>query len=150
LTATSTLLSTTNLESQHKNNMGSLVSDRCADLKAISLVKLLAGDSESAQDLVQACKGNGFFYLDFRHPSTSRCLQQVDELIGVGNAVFSLPLEEKEDYSTEKYLPSRLLGYALNKPTKSCTLLTPNTATNVLGVQSDLLRRRKMGMRAFR
>ena len=130
--------------------MGSIAADRCADLKAISLVKLLAGDSESAKDLVQACKDNGFFYLDFRGPSTSRSLEQVDELISVGNAVFSLPLEEKEAYSTEKYLPSRLLGYALNRMARSPTLLTSNTATNVLDAQSDRLRRRRTGTKAFR
>lgn len=130
--------------------MGSLPVDRCADLKAISLVKLLAGDSESTKDLVQACKENGFFYLDFGDPSTSRSLQQVDELIEVGSTVFSLPLEEKEAYSTEKYLPSRLLGYVSNKRTEPSIVLTPNTVTNVLDVQSDHLRRRRMDMKAFR
>jgi isopenicillin N synthase-like dioxygenase len=130
--------------------MGSIATDQCADLKAISLVKLLAGDSESAKDLVQACKGNGFFYLDFRDPSTARSLQQVDELIGVGNAVFSLPLEEKEAYSTEKYLPSRLLGYALNEGGRIVHSADPNAVTNALDVQSDRLRRRRMDMKAFR
>ena len=131
--------------------MGSIAADRCADLKAISLVKLLAGDSESAKDLVQACKENGFFYLDFRGPSTSRSLKQVDELINVGNAVFSLPLEEKEAYSTEKYLPSRLLGYASNKMTGLSTIaLTSNTVTSAPDVQSDHLRRRRMVMKVFR
>jgi isopenicillin N synthase-like dioxygenase len=130
--------------------MGSIAANQCAELKAISLVKLLAGDSESAKDLVQACKENGFFYLDFHGPSTSRSLQQVDELISVGNAVFSLPLEEKEAYSTEKYLPSRLLGYASNKTAGPSMVLTPNTVTNALDVQSDHLRRRRMVMKAFR
>lgn len=91
--------------------MGSLGSDQCADLRSISLVKLLADDPESVKDLVQACKEKGFFYLDFNSPTTSQSLRQVDELVDVGNAVFKLPLEEKEAYSTEKYLPSRLLGY---------------------------------------
>jgi hypothetical protein len=108
-------------------------------------------DSESAKDLVQACKENGFFYLVFRGPPTSRSLKQVDELISVGNAVFSLPLEEKEAYSTEKYLPSRLLGYASNKMTGLSTIvLTPNTVTSAPDVQSDHLRRRRMVMKVFR
>jgi isopenicillin N synthase-like dioxygenase len=130
--------------------MGSIAVDRCADLKAISLVKLLTGDQKSAKDLVQACKENGFFYLDFRDPSTSRSLQQVNELIDVGNAVFSLPLEEKEAYSTEKYLPSRLLGYASNDMTGPFAVLTSNTAINELDVQSGHLRRRRMDTKAFR
>lgn len=98
--------------------MGSIEADQCANLKSIALVKLLAGDAETAKALVQACKEKGFFYLDFRSASTSRALQQVDDLAVVGNDVFSLPLEEKEVYSTEKYLPSRLLGYAPTPPSR--------------------------------
>ena len=97
--------------------MGSIEIDQCADLKSIALDKLLAGDAETAKDLVQACKEKGFFYLDFRSSSTSRALRQADQLAVVGNEVFKLPLEEKETYSTEKYLPSRLLG-CVSKVTK--------------------------------
>ncbi|KAJ5403546.1 2OG-Fe(II) oxygenase family oxidoreductase [Penicillium cosmopolitanum] len=52
-----------------------------------------------------------FFYLDFRNASTLKTLEQVNELVSVGNSVFKLPIEEKEEYSTEKHLPSRLQGY---------------------------------------
>ena len=82
-----------------------------ADLKSICLASLLADDPSSTKDLVSACKIHGFFYLDLRDPSTSHTLQDVDDLAAVGKAVFRLPLDEKEEYSTEKYLPSRLLGY---------------------------------------
>lgn len=123
--------------------------DQCADLKSISLVKLLAGDGDSAKDLVQACKENGFFYLDFRNDSTSEPLQQVDELIEVGNAVFKLPLEEKEQYSTEKYLPSRLLGYVISDR-KHPAALTLRLDTNELVVRLDHSQRKRMDMRAFR
>ncbi|KAM3538906.1 hypothetical protein ARSEF1564_008174 [Beauveria bassiana] len=82
-----------------------------ADLQAISLAGLLEGDIDSVRDLVSACKGNGFFYLDVRHESTSDVLKLVDDISVIGKSVFKLPLEEKEIYSTEQYLPSRLLGY---------------------------------------
>ncbi|KID75019.1 2-oxoglutarate-dependent dioxygenase gloE [Metarhizium brunneum] len=91
--------------------MGSVESSKQADLKSISLAGLLAGNDDVVNDLVSACKENGFFYLDFRHESTCDILKLVDDLAAIGKSVFKLPLEEKEQYSTEKYLPSRLFGY---------------------------------------
>ncbi|TWU71817.1 hypothetical protein ED733_001403 [Metarhizium rileyi] len=91
--------------------MGSREPSKQADLKSISLADLLSGDPSTASDLVTACKQNGFFYLDFRHASTCDTLKHADELADIGKSVFSLCLEEKEQYSTEKYLPSRLFGY---------------------------------------
>ncbi|KID87374.1 Oxoglutarate/iron-dependent oxygenase [Metarhizium guizhouense ARSEF 977] len=91
--------------------MGSVKSSKQADLKSISLAGLLAGNDDVVNDLVSACKENGFFYLDFRHESTRDILKLVDDLAAIGKSVFKLPLEEKEQYSTEKYLPSRLFGY---------------------------------------
>lgn len=81
-----------------------------ADLKSISLAGLLEGNVDTVRDLVSSCKENGFFYLDFRDPSTCEILKVVDDLSAVGKSVFKLPLEEKEEYSTEKHLPSRLQG----------------------------------------
>ncbi|KAG6029816.1 hypothetical protein E4U41_000266 [Claviceps citrina] len=82
-----------------------------AQLQSISLAGLLAGEQLATHDLVEACKLNGFFYLDFRDRSTRHLLELVDELAVIGREVFALPLEEKEKYSTERHLPSRLLGY---------------------------------------
>lgn len=81
-----------------------------AELKSISLAGLLEGNTDIVNDLVSACKQNGFFYLDFRNASTCKTLKQVDQLSVIGNSVFELSLEEKEEYSTEKHLPSRLQG----------------------------------------
>ena len=91
--------------------MGSIESTKQTDLTSISLAGLLAGEVDTVNDLVQSCKENGFFYLDLRDASTCKTLKKADDLVGVGKSVFKLPLEEKEEYSTEKYLPSRLLGY---------------------------------------
>ncbi|KAM0352247.1 hypothetical protein ACHAO7_010909 [Fusarium culmorum] len=84
---------------------------KIANLKSVSLAGLLAGQADAIDDLVSSCKTYGFFYLDFQDPSTSGILKFVDQLAVIGKKVFKLPLEEKEEYSTEKYLPSRLLGY---------------------------------------
>jgi isopenicillin N synthase-like dioxygenase len=91
--------------------MDSLNESNRANLKSISLAALLAGKTDAVNDLVSACRENGFFYLDFRHQTTCSILEVVDGLAVVGNSVFNLPVEEKEQYSTENYLPSRLLGY---------------------------------------
>ncbi|KAK2612063.1 hypothetical protein QQS21_001912 [Conoideocrella luteorostrata] len=91
--------------------MGSIEPSKQADLKSISLAGLLAGSVDVVKDLLSACEENGFFYLDFRHESTCEILKLVDELAVIGKSIFKLPLEEKEQYSTEKYLPSRLFGY---------------------------------------
>ncbi|KAK2865223.1 hypothetical protein FQN49_003786 [Arthroderma sp. PD_2] len=82
-----------------------------AELKSVSLSGLLEENVETVNDLVSACKLNGFFYLDFRDASTCKTLKDVEDLVVVGNSVFKLSLEEKEEYSTEKHLPSRLQGY---------------------------------------
>lgn len=95
----------------HSSIMGSFEPCKQAHLSSISLAKLLAGNVDTVNDLLQACKGNGFFYLDFRHPSTCDILKHVDELAIIGKSFFKLSLEKKEEYSTEKYLPSRLFGY---------------------------------------
>lgn len=99
-------------------NMGSLEASKQAHLKSISLASLLAGTTEAVNNLVNACKENGFFYLDFRHPLTCNTLKHVDDLTVIGKSFFKLPLEEKEQYSTEKYLPSRLFGYAIFCPAR--------------------------------
>ena len=90
--------------------MGSIEPTNQTDLKSISLAGLLAGEVDTVDDLVQSCKEYGFFYLDLRDASTCGTLKKADDLVGVGRSVFNLPLKEKEEYSTEKYLPSRLLG----------------------------------------
>lgn len=87
-----------------------------ADLKSVSLAGLMTGNGDAVNDLVSSCQENGFFYLDLRHPSTNGTLKLVDSLIDVGKLLFKRPLEEKEKFSTEKHLPSRLLGYVFMTP----------------------------------
>ena len=128
--------------------MGSIEPTKQTDLKSISLAGLLAGDADPVNDLVQSCKEYGFFYLDLRDASTCETLKKADDLVGVGRSVFKLSLEEKEKYSTEKYLPSRLLGYVSFALLSA--LKTNIIATNELAVPLDHLLRRRMAMKAFR
>lgn len=118
------------------------------DLNSISLAGLLAGDTDTVNDLVQSCKVYGFFYLDLRDASTCETLKKADDLVRVGRAVFKLPLEEKEEYSTEKYLPSRLLGYVSSVAMRA--LNSNPVVTNEPAVLLDHLLRRRTAMRAFR
>ncbi|KAM3538912.1 hypothetical protein ARSEF1564_008180 [Beauveria bassiana] len=97
-----------------------------AGLKSILLSDLLAGDAGSVSDLVSACKEFGFFYLDFQHPSTCGILKHVNDLSAIGKAVFELSLEEREQYSTEKYLPSRLLGFNASESAERFSLPMAN------------------------
>ena len=128
--------------------MGSIEPTKQADLQSISLAGLLAGDVDSVNDLVQSCKEYGFFYLDLRDASTCETLKKADDLVSVGKSVFKLPLGEKEEYSTEKYLPSRLLGYVPFAVMRA--LKSDPVATNEPAVLLDHLLRRKTAMRAFR
>lgn len=81
-------------------------------------------------------------------PRAKLAWQQVDDLTAMGQEVFRLPLEEKEAYSTEKYLPSRLLGYLPILRATWSHMLTSSPVTNELDVQWDHLQRRKMAMKA--
>lgn len=73
-----------------------------AGLPTVSLAKLVQGDSDAVNGLVNACRDVGFFYLDFRDPSTSKILENVDKLVTITDNTFQLPLEEKQYYNTEK------------------------------------------------
>lgn len=128
--------------------MGSVEPTKQANLKSICLAGLLAGDVDTVNDLVQSCKENGFFYLDLRDAATCKMLKQADDLVGVGKSVFQLSLEEKEEYSTEKYLPSRLLGYVALAVIS--TLISNHVASNEPVVLLARLLRRKTATRAFR
>ena len=127
--------------------MGSIEPTKQTDLKSISLAGLLARDIDSVNDLVQSCKEYGFFYLDLRDASTCETLEKADELVGVGKEVFKLPLEEKEEYSTEKYLPSRLLGYVFFAVLRA--LNSNPVATNEPAVLLDHSLRKRTAMKAF-
>lgn len=68
-----------------------------APLLRISLEKLLQHDEAEIQRFVRACEDLGFFYLDLTGPGNS-LLAQADQLFGIGEELFNLPIEEKAKY----------------------------------------------------
>ena len=74
-----------------------------APLLRISLEKLLQHDKTELERFVQACENLGFFYLDLTGPGDA-LLAEANQLFGVGEELFDLPLEEKAkyDFSAQK------------------------------------------------
>jgi isopenicillin N synthase-like dioxygenase len=68
-----------------------------APLLRLSLQKLIARDAEDVNRFTRACEDLGFFYLDLSGPGDS-LLDDANQLFGVGEELFDLPLEEKKRY----------------------------------------------------
>jgi isopenicillin N synthase-like dioxygenase len=68
-------------------------------LVTISAAGLLNGDKQTQNDLFDACKSLGFFYLDCRdHPSKSTT-SLVDRISAMALDFYDLPLPSKEDWA---------------------------------------------------
>lgn len=83
-------------------------SDKLADLAKISANDLLNGTVDDAR-LFQACKDNGFFYLDYRDSPAAKAR----DLFSVTEAIMSLPDGEKIKYDNMSRGPERMDGYRL-------------------------------------
>lgn len=68
-----------------------------APLLRLSLAKLLERDATEQDRFVRACEDLGFFYLDLSGPGDS-ILTDADQLFQVGEQLFDLPVEEKQEY----------------------------------------------------
>lgn len=79
-------------------------------LLTVSLAKLIDGDAETVSELTYACRNIGFFYLDLRDTRTNNILEDPDRVFSVANNLFQLPLESKQEYSTENFTISKILG----------------------------------------
>lgn len=79
-------------------------------LPTVSLAKLIDGDAGTVNRLISACRDIGFFYLDLRKVR-SNILQDADRVFSVIDDLFQLPLEKKQEYSTEKFTVSKILGW---------------------------------------
>lgn len=68
-------------------------------LLRLSLAKLLAGDQAQSDRLFSACRGLGFFLLDFQDTSQGlSILNDLETLSRIGAETFDLDLEEKQCY----------------------------------------------------
>jgi isopenicillin N synthase-like dioxygenase len=66
-----------------------------AQLVVIDYDLLLQRDPSSIEQLLEACKSHGFFYLDLSKPSISSTITQWEESLSLMNDWFSKSLEEK-------------------------------------------------------
>jgi isopenicillin N synthase-like dioxygenase len=73
-------------------------------LRAISYSRLAAADPEEEQELFQASKELGFFYLDLRNASKREetLLSDADSLFDIAPQFFAVSHEEKEKYDLTK------------------------------------------------
>lgn len=69
-----------------------------APLLRLSSGKLLAGDHTEHERLFQASTDIGFFYLDLTDSEQGSSLGDADNLFQVGERLFELSLEEKQQY----------------------------------------------------
>lgn len=70
-----------------------------APLLRLSLRKLLAGDAAECEKLFMSSKDIGFFYLDLQDVEQgTSLLEDADALFRVGEALFELSLEDKQQY----------------------------------------------------
>jgi isopenicillin N synthase-like dioxygenase len=87
-----------------------------ARLTTITVSKLLEGDEATAAQLVKVCSEVGFFYLDLRCPQTDDTLSDIQYIFKTTDDLFSLDLEEKRQYTTEKYNDSKVHGSVVEVP----------------------------------
>lgn len=71
-----------------------------AQLKILSLSKLLAGDEGESWSLFKSCITSGFFLLDLRGtPKGDDLLRNGERIIELSHEIFALDLNEKLKYS---------------------------------------------------
>ncbi|KAJ5159373.1 Clavaminate synthase-like protein [Penicillium canariense] len=81
-----------------------------AHLHTIDLGKLQAGDAAEAQQLFEASRTTGAFYLDLRSEE-SDILPVLEDIGLVSKELFGLPLEEKCAYDVDKLTSRKCNGY---------------------------------------
>lgn len=88
-----------------------LPSEKLANLRTISLHKLQAGSLSEQSLLLQTCIEDGFFYLDFTHPSFSSLLSDVDTVFELSRDLFNYPPEIKTLFDVDRVSDLKTNGY---------------------------------------
>lgn len=78
-----------------------------AQLPTVSLNRLENGSLEEDENLIQACRTHGFFYLDLNGSNVSSLLDKMYELT---RELYDLPEEEKRKYDVDKLSDMKLNG----------------------------------------
>lgn len=73
----------------------------CIELQTFSVSSLEKGDPITEEKLFEACKAQGFFFLDLKNSQheASSMPQDAEELARVMEEISKLPVEEKEKFS---------------------------------------------------
>jgi isopenicillin N synthase-like dioxygenase len=82
-----------------------------AKLRKIPFRDLYVGKAEAIEALIQACKTEGFFYLDLCGDETARMVTNVEKLELLGQDIFNCAEEEKTRYDFRKIGRPRTTGY---------------------------------------
>ncbi|KAF5515182.1 2-oxoglutarate-dependent dioxygenase gloE [Colletotrichum siamense] len=83
-----------------------------ADLRVVSLQKLMDGDASVKEDLLKACTDLGFFYLDCRHVASGRIMKEVQDMYTLATSFYDLPQEEKSRWLVDRDHDEHLvMGY---------------------------------------
>jgi hypothetical protein len=85
-----------------------------AELQTISLQSLKRGDTLEEARLFQACREDGFFYLDLHN--VNGLLDSVQEIYRLDEDIHALPDEEKLLYDVDKLSKMKLNGYGMVAP----------------------------------
>jgi isopenicillin N synthase-like dioxygenase len=81
-----------------------------AQLRTVQLSDLLQGDDAEAQKLFEACKMDGFFYLNIKNID-EHVLEVIDGMFELDKELYDLPDEEKMLYDVDKISDFKLNGY---------------------------------------
>lgn len=81
-----------------------------AQLRTVHLSKLLDGDAAESRNLLNACKTDGFFYLNIQNIDDN-LLQVVDAMFQLDRELYDVPDEEKMAYDVDKLSELKLNGY---------------------------------------
>jgi isopenicillin N synthase-like dioxygenase len=80
-------------------------------MNTVSLAGLRENDTQTAEQVLAACKELGFFFLDLRRDSMGDAMIEcIDQLFSIGQEIFDLPESVKHQYLHD--IPRSFLGYA--------------------------------------
>jgi len=107
-----------------------------ASLITISLSNLLGDDSSEANRLFEACKTEGFFYLNLKDTEAAPLVELSERLAGLAEDTFKIPQEEKDLCVPE---PGTIFGYKKRGMTVTDKEGTPDTAEFFNISKNDML-----------
>lgn len=82
-----------------------------ADLQVIPYQGLLSRNPETLKKLYDACKEDGFFYINLNESAAKNCLQTVTDVKAASRELFDMPLEQKMLFDTDKLGNLKNYGY---------------------------------------